>query len=665
MNFDNDFQNFLKQIDLKKYDEALNLGKKLLIHKDRNYEVNFLIAIIYFNKKLLSEAEFFFKKSLDIKFNKDENSLYNLGLIAGLQSNRIESESYYLKTISLNKNHFEATFNLANLYLNIGNCKNAIQYYLIAEKIKPNTREVCLNLGHTYLNYDEPKKAQECFLRIQNFHNDPIVLNNIGVTYQALKNYDTAFEYHSAALSKKKDFPECINNIGLIYLKKKDYKNAEKIFIELLKNYDDYKVYLNLALTCFEIFEIDKAKIFFNKAINKNNANSDIYLKYSNFLLETGDLYSARDNILKGIKLNAFDYRLYTLLGTVYTELRDFKKAIHSFSKSKQIKNNSYGSIYNQSFLYFLQSDFSRGWDFYNFRWLVEESLIPYLNIESKLWNGKKFNGTLLVWSEQGIGDHIFFGRMVESIQNIVKEIIFLVDERLVNFFNFFFKEKKISNIKVFSLKKNPKEFIYDFHIPSGSLGFFVAKDKNQIVKFSESKYLPTDNIKDAKFIEDLKSTTSLKVGLSWKSLNKKEQHRSLPLLSLIDYINLKNIVFYNLQFGDYQNEIKALEEKKGVRIYSSRNIDYFNDIDSVSNIIKNLDLVITAQNTIAHLSLAMQKKTFVILPFNHRWQWGTDSKNSIFYPKAILFRQSKLNYWDDVFISVKNELLKNIKENS
>ena len=111
------------------------------------------------------------------------------------------------------------------------------------------------------------------------------------------------------------------------------------------------------------------------------------------------------------------------------------------------------------------------------------------------------------------------------------------------------------------------------------------------------------------------------------------------------------------MQFGDTNDEISQVEKNSLCKIHNLKDIDNFNNIDELSFLINNLDLVITIQNTTAHLSLGFQKKTFVLLPTNSRWHWGVSGERSPWYPAAQIFRQSKYNDWEDVLNNVKISL--------
>ena len=48
--------------------------------------------------------------------------------------------------------------------------------------------------------------------------------------------------------------------------------------------------------------------------------------------------------------------------------------------------------------------------------------------------------------------------------------------------------------------------------------------------------------------------------------------------------------------------------------------------------IIRNLDLIISADTAVAHLSATIGKKTLIPLPLVSDWRWFRNEKKSIFY---------------------------------
>ena len=93
----------------------------------------------------------------------------------------------------------------------------------------------------------------------------------------------------------------------------------------------------------------------------------------------------------------------------------------------------------------------------------------------------------------------------------------------------------------------------------------------------------------------------------------------------------------------------------------SSNLIDYGQyKLDEIASIIKNLDLVITSDTSILHLSASLNIETWGMLSLNPDWRWGEFNKINP-YKTLRIFQQEKFNDWSNVEDQVYNELKKKI----
>ena len=81
------------------------------------------------------------------------------------------------------------------------------------------------------------------------------------------------------------------------------------------------------------------------------------------------------------------------------------------------------------------------------------------------------------------------------------------------------------------------------------------------------------------------------------------------------------------------------------------------NDFEDTASIIKELDLIISVDTSVAHLAGAMGKPVWTLLAFNSDWRWLLERKDSPWYPSMKLFRQKKLGDWDSVFKEICEEV--------
>jgi tetratricopeptide (TPR) repeat protein len=74
--------------------------------------------------------------------------------------------------------------------------------------------------------------------------------------------------------------------------------------------------------------------------------------------------------------------------------------------------------------------------------------------------------------------------------------------------------------------------------------------------------------------------------------------------------------------------------------------------------VIKNLDLIISADTALVHIAGALGKPIWVLLPYTAEWRWLQERIDSPWYPTTMrLFRQQEPGKWESVIAAVANEL--------
>jgi ADP-heptose:LPS heptosyltransferase len=70
------------------------------------------------------------------------------------------------------------------------------------------------------------------------------------------------------------------------------------------------------------------------------------------------------------------------------------------------------------------------------------------------------------------------------------------------------------------------------------------------------------------------------------------------------------------------------------------------------------MDLVLSVDTSVAHLSAALGKETWIMLPFSADWRWLLARDDSPWYPSVKLFRQRRVGDWSGVFERVWTDLI-------
>ena len=72
-------------------------------------------------------------------------------------------------------------------------------------------------------------------------------------------------------------------------------------------------------------------------------------------------------------------------------------------------------------------------------------------------------------------------------------------------------------------------------------------------------------------------------------------------------------------------------------------------NIEAVAAIIENCDLIISIDNSTAHLAASLGKPVWMPLPYWAEMRWMEKTENSPWYQNLLLLRQKSENEWENV----------------
>ena len=141
-------------------------------------------------------------------------------------------------------------------------------------------------------------------------------------------------------------------DLGKKFLSQKNFKDAEKIFLDLNKNNNNFEINYNLAIINFELKNIKKSLKFFDKCKKIDPKSLNTYLKVAYLEQSTGDIEKSLSTYLKVLDINIRDIRAYY---GIFTLKPNFLKPSH-FEIIKQIHDNPNANILEKFLSEFLLS---------------------------------------------------------------------------------------------------------------------------------------------------------------------------------------------------------------------------------------------------------------------------------------------------------------------
>jgi hypothetical protein len=110
---------------------------------------------------------------------------------------------------------------------------------------------------------------------------------------------------------------------------------------------------------------------------------------------------------------------------------------------------------------------------------------------------------------------------------------------------------------------------------------------------------------------------------------------RSIPASVFLQIADVPGLQFHSLQHRVRDHDLPDLDKRPSI----AREVERALDLADTAALIDGLDLVITVDTAIAHLSAAMGKPVWVLLHSTPDWRWQTERLDSPWYPTMRLFR--------------------------
>jgi hypothetical protein len=133
---------------------------------------------------------------------------------------------------------------------------------------------------------------------------------------------------------------------------------------------------------------------------------------------------------------------------------------------------------------------------------------------------------------------------------------------------------------------------------------------------------------------------------------------RSIPLAEFAPLGKLKGLNLFSLQKGFGAEQIDQLAGTLDIISLGDQLDETSGPFMDTAAVLRNLDLVITADTSIAHIAGALGVPTWLALAHVPDWRWLLEREDSPWYPTVRLFRQTSAGDWSSVVRQMADELL-------
>jgi Tfp pilus assembly protein PilF len=319
---------------------------------------------------------------------------------------------------------------------------------------------------------------------------------------------------------------------------------------------------------------------------------------------------------------------------------------IAAFERAIALQPDFATAHWNLGFVRLLLGDYQRGLQEYE--WRLRTGVVPPRAFSRPRWDGSDLAGkTILLHTEQGFGDTIHMARYIPMLAARGARVILECPRPLVRLMRGVAGAAQV-------IEAGETVPAFDVYCPIMSLPL-MFQTRLETIPWAGA-YVGPDPVAAAGWEQRLRQVTARpRVGIVWagRPENKVDRKRSMRLEHLAPLSEVAGATLFSLQKGGAAAQLRKAPGDLKITDFTEE----LGDFADTAALVANLDLVIAVDTAVAHLSAALGRPTWILLPYRPDWRWMMERENSPWYPTARLFRQKTRGDWPEVIGRVKQAL--------
>ena len=601
-------------------------------------------ATLYLETGFAQEAERCLRSSIEKSPSPAELLVYAdaLNRLGRVQ----QSLAIYEQAARSHPDNAEIHFEMGRLMQALGKLSEARVAFEKASALAPGNAQFWLEFGNVHKQLGNLSAAGQAYTRAIEFQKGYAeAYNNRGTILKHLKRMKEAYADFSQAIKINPRHLYAYLNRGALLADTEQYEAAQRDFeMALAIAPDDENAYHSLGEVLHRLGKNRKAIRHFDTAILLSKHMSRAYLSKGNCQLALDEFEGAVESFKQSTQVNDQFLEGYINWGVALQEMGRHSETIEVLDKSLTVRSDFNEAKWNKANSMLCLGLSKDAWQNYEKRHHLEtgKQLLDY---------GKPILGDtppdglklLLQW-DQRFGDIIQVMRFVKPIEKAAAGCVWQMAPEMEQLVKASFPDIEIVNRT--SCPDN-----VGFRLPITSLPLALGVFDDASVP-NETPYL----VPSPKAVEAWREripSEGFKVGLTWRG-RPTPPGRSILIGELEPILATTDVTLVSLQMDTSPSEKKLLE-KYGV-LQPGDDIETFDD---TAAILSMLDLTVTIDTSVAHLSGALGRTTWVLLKFGGDWRWHLEGTESLWYPTAKIYRQSEISDWSDVIKRAATDLAK------
>jgi tetratricopeptide (TPR) repeat protein len=341
--------------------------------------------------------------------------------------------------LAIEPSHGALLENYATILIQSGDYQTALAVSQQVLRPNPGSNVYCLYLGAVSLlklnRLQESLVQFDELLAIEPKHF--IALNERGSVLAAMGRFDAALDSSERSLALQPQYAEAHLNRGNIHATLNRRHEAFAAFDKALALKADLgEAWLGRGNILRELKRHDEALAAFDKALTLRPGYAEGWLgRGSTFSdLRRYEALAAND---KALALQPAFAEAWLGRGDVFFLLNRDDEAVSCFDKAISLKGDLADAHWNKSLARLSLGRYEEGWELYEWRWKLHSFTSPGRNFRQPPWLGDHalYDKTILIHSEQGLGDTVHFCRYLSFLDDRNCGIVFETPKPLVPLF--------------------------------------------------------------------------------------------------------------------------------------------------------------------------------------------------------------------------------------
>jgi tetratricopeptide (TPR) repeat protein len=479
-------------------------------------------------------------------------------------------------------------------------------------------------------------------------------LSNRGIILNELQRYEEALGAFNEALQHQRQLVEpyvnrVISLIG-VFREEEALASADQAIV---LNPQSAEAFSNRGLVLIKLMRFGEALESLSKAIQLHPNLAEARSNLSDALWNMGQTDAALENAKKAIELQPDLGSAHNNLGIILLGTLRLDEALRSFDQAIALDFKLADAHFNRSLLLQLKGDFLEGLKAFEWRW--RGPLRKYVrDFGRPLWlgdDGLLDQKTVLLASEQGLGDAIQMIRYLPLLASKAKKVIVEAPLPLMALF----KAMEIDG-EIIQRGESPPEF--DVYCPLMSLPLAFKTDLDSIP--NQMPYLRVPGDRKALWESMVGPKKRPRIGLAWSgsTAHRNDYNRSIPLALFEGLLRLP-FEFHVLQKDIREGDQRLIPDFSDLNVYT----ESLRDFADTAALVAHMDLVISVDTSVAHLTGALGVPLWILLPLSPDYRWMLDRCDSPWYPGATLWRQQERGNWATLLERIEVSLLERFKD--